>query len=352
MHTLRSIQFCLALLSVSSPVIAHEHLSRDAFVSDASHVIGTYVPQSRDHSAEAMAQGATAFLASLDPEQRQAVSRELKSPERRKWTNLPQWESDALPLGKCNAEQVKAFCDMLANLLSEQGYRKVCNIMLADDQLLEGGRARRGIGTETFDITIFGTPSPSKPWGLQIDGHHLGLNLSIEGERVTHAPSFIGTQPEIFKIANEKYRPMAGENDIAFQLVNSLSEQQRAAAVLAGKRGGLIAGPGNDMVPNLPGVECSTFDSAQKELVLQLISLWINDLPPRLAEERMKQIAAELDETRFGWKGSLENGSDVTYTIQGPSLIIEYTAQDDQASHIHGIYRDPTNAYGGQLKGE
>ena len=339
----------LSLFTSVSQLTAHEHLAREAFVSDASHLIGTYVPKSRDHSAAAMAEGAQAFLSSLTAEQRQAVSRELTHPERRKWTNLPQWESDALPLGNCNAEQVKAFCNMLANLLSEQGYQKVCNIMLADDQLLEGGQPRRGIGTETFDITIFGTPSPTKPWGLQIDGHHLGLNLSIEGNLVTNAPSFIGTQPEVFKIEEDKYRPMAGENDIAFQLVNSLGDEQQQKAILSEERGGLIAGPGEENIPTLPGVECSTFDEAQEEMVLKLISRWVNDLPPRLAEKRMQQIKSELDEMRFGWKGPLEDGSDVTYTIQGPSLIIEYTAQDDEASHIHSIYRDPTNAYGGQL---
>ena len=344
----KSLILFAILVSTVTSAPAHEHMPREAFVSEASHVVGTYQPKSRDHSAEAMAQGANAFLESLDDDQRKLVSRELKHPERRKWTNLPQWESDALPLGKCNAEQVKAFCDMLANLLSESGYNKVCNIMLADDQLL-GGRSRGGIGTETFDVTLFGTPSSTKPWGLQIDGHHLGLNLSIEGETVTNAPSFIGTQPEIFQIAEEEYRPMADENDVAFKLVNSLSAEQKAQAVLDEKRGGLIAGPGKDEVPNLPGIECSTFDELQEKMVLQLISQWINDLPPQLAEKRMKQIEAELDQTRFGWKGPLRNGSAITYTIQGPSLIIEYTAQDDEASHIHSIYRDPTNKYGGQL---
>lgn len=352
MRTTTIASIISVLLSSASVASAHEHLTRELFVSAASHVVGTYKPESRDHSAAAMARGAQKFLDSLSAEQRKLASRDLKHTERRKWTNLPQWESDALPLGKCTDQQVRAFCDMLANLLSEQGYRKVCNIMLADDQLLEGGRARKGIGTETFDVTLFGNPSSTEPWGLQIDGHHLGLNLSIQGDNVTLAPSFIGTQPDAFTIADDQYRPMAKENDVAFKLVNSLSPEQREAAVLAGKRGGLIAGPGNDKVPTLPGVECSTFDKQQEELLLELIAQWVNDLPPKLAAKRMQQIEAELDNIRFGWKGPLNNGSAMTYTIQGPSLIIEYTAQDDEAKHIHSIYRDPTNAYGGQLEAE
>ena len=56
---------------------------------------------------------------------------------------------------------------------------------------------------------------------------------------------------------------------------------------------------------------------------------------------------------RFLWNGELEEGSDISYRIQSPSLVIEYACQDlggDPQQHLHTMYRDPKNEYGGQLK--
>ncbi|MEM6689684.1 MAG: DUF3500 domain-containing protein [Planctomycetota bacterium] len=339
------------ILLMAPLAFAHEGHPRSAFVSDASHVVGTYKPKASNQSPTAMADAGMAFLNSLDDQQRKAVSYPLDDPERKRWTNLPQRRGNGgLALGKCNEMQIMAFCDLLATMLSEQGYQKTCNIMLADDQLLNNGQPRAGFGTEDFFVVIFGKPSPTDPWGFQLDGHHLGLNLSIEGESITFAPSFIGTQPEIFNIADHQIRPLAGENDLAFKLVNSLTEDQKATAILSNSKGNLRAGPGQDAVPEMVGIKCESLNEQQKSLVLKLIALWVNDLPQKQAEQRMEQLAGELNETRFGWRGSLDNGNAISYSIQGPTLIIEYAAQDARASHIHTIYRDPSNPYGKQFE--
>ena len=55
---------------------------------------------------------------------------------------------------------------------------------------------------------------------------------------------------------------------------------------------------------------------------------------------------------RFAWNGATQKGSDISYSIQSPSLIIEYACQSlggDPLQHIHTIYRNPKNEYGGQL---
>ncbi|MFK7735218.1 MAG: DUF3500 domain-containing protein [Pirellulaceae bacterium] len=343
-----------SILSTSSllPSLAHEghEHKRSNYVSEASHLVGSYKPSSREHSPEAMAGSAKAFSESLTEEQRKLVSSPLRDAEREKWTNLPQRSGNGgLPLGKCNDAQMKAFCDMLATLLSEQGYQKMCEVMLADDQLLTDGKPRAGFGTEDFFVVLFGTPSATEPWGFQLDGHHLGLNLSIEGERVTFAPSHIGMQPDAFTIGEQDFRPLGKENDSGFALVNSLTDSQRSESVLSDRRGPLVTGPGNDEVPSLPGVSCSSFDESQRKNLLQLIALWVNDLPEEQAAKRMSALEAEVDKMTFGWKGPLTNGSAMYYSIQGPTLIIEYGAQDDAATHIHTMYRDPANAYGKQL---
>ena len=241
----------------------------------------------------------------------------------------------------------------MATLLSKQGYMKLRNIMLADDQLLRGGKPRSGFGTENFSVVLFGTPSTIQPWGFQLDGHHVGVNVSMQGEAMTLSPSFIGTQPQSFTIAGKQYRPLTGEIDDAYKLVSSLNREQILQAVLRKKRGFIRVGPGNDgNIPDAKGVPCSSFSPQQRAVLIGLIGQWVNDLPENQAKERMEQLVKEIDQMRFSWNGPLEPNSEVSYYIQGPSLIIEYACQDlggDPLEHLHSIYRNPTNEYGGQL---
>lgn len=331
--------------------LAHDGHKHSGYVSEASRIVGTYTPKVQSHSAAAMSDAGRVFLASLDESQRGKVVEELTSAERKRWTNLPQRSGNGgLALGKCSEEQMKAFCDFMATLLSKVGYDKMCHVMLADDQLLDDGKPRPGFGTEDFFVVLFGEPSATKPWGFQLDGHHLGLNLSIHGDKITLAPSHTGAQPVRLKIGDKEIRPLAAENDVAFKLVGSLSKEQRRSAILSNQKGNLSAGPGKDRIPELEGVACSTFTPSQLELLTQLIDEWVGILPHEQAKLRMDALKEEFPKMKFGWRGGTSDGDAVYYSIQGPTLLIEYAAQDRQANHIHTIYRDPTNPYGNQLQ--
>ena len=334
---------------------ATQNAKRSDFVSDASFIVGTFSPANRDHSPAAMADAANAFLKSLDENQKSAAMHELESKERRAWTNLPaRKDAGGVHFSDLKDEQTKLACQLMANLFSEQGYNKIREIMLADDQLLRGGRPRNGFGTENFALVIFGTPSATEPWAFQVDGHHVGVNLAINGEAITMSPSFIGTQPSGFSIAGKKYKPFEHETGKAHALVGSLTDEQIKKAILGPSRTDIVTGPGKDnFVPEPKGVDCSTFNEAQKKQLLSLISQWVNDLPEAQAEKRMKQIASEIDNMKFSWNGSKAPQSDVSYVIQSPSLIIEYACQSlggNPLEHLHSNYRDPTNDYGKQLK--
>jgi len=342
------------VLIVSIQALTTQRQAFGQYVSEASRIVGTYEPTSRDHSPDAMAAAAQNFLDSLDSELRERAALQLDDPERREWTNLPaRADAGGVRLGDCNATQVKAFCDLMATLFSEQGYTKMCNIMLADDQLLSGGRARPGFGTESFAVVLFGEPKAGEPWGFQLDGHHVGVNLAIKGATVTMSPSFIGTQPEAYHLAEKQIRPLAGEVDRAFKLVNSLNSEQLKQAKAAEKRGRIQTGPGKDnTVPEAIGVSCADFDAAQQETLLALIAEWVNDLPQEQAKRRLSELASEIDQMHFAWFGPIAANSDVSYMIQGPTLIIEYACQDiggNPVDHLHTMYRDPTNEYGQQI---
>jgi hypothetical protein len=143
---------------------------------------------------------------------------------------------------------------------------------------------------------------------------------------------------------------MRGEVNYAFALMGSLSEEQRAKATLSPKRGRIAAGPGRDgHVPEPTGFKCSDMSDGQKALLKILVGEYVGSLPEPYAKKRMKQLEQELDQMVFAWHGPMDNPSDVSYRVQGPSLIIEYACQDlggDPLDHLHSMYRDPTNEYG------
>ncbi len=343
-----------AVILILCPGLVFAQGERSEYISDASYLVGTWEPGQREHTPESMAAAGQAFLDSLTAEQRQQVNLPIDDPERRQWTNLPpRPDAGGIRLGLLDETQLRAACNLLAELLSERGYHKMRDIMLADDQLVRPGRPGPGFGTEHFSLVLFGTPSASEPWGVQLDGHHIGLNVSLTGDALTLSPSFIGTQPESFELGSRSIRPLTGEIDGAFELVARLSDDQRREAILRPRRGQILTGPGKDnRVPEVAGVSGSTFSDDQKELLLKLIGYWIGDLPPEHADQRMAEIEAEIDQIHFAWNGAIEPGSDISYRIQGPSLIIEYACQDmggNPQDHLHTMYRDPTNEYGGQI---
>ena len=105
-------------------------------------------------------------------------------------------------------------------------------------------------------------------------------------------------------------------------------------------------------MPKAKGVSCATFDDPQKKLLLSLISEWVMLQPDRHAGPRMKQLRGEIDQMKFAWNGPSADRSDVSYTIQGPSLVIEFACQSlggNPLDHLHTMYRDLNNEYAGQL---
>lgn len=352
---MRALGIIVLLLATTAGVFAQQQPSRKPnesdFVSDASYIVATFKPEFDRHSPEDLAAAASNFIESLDDQLRQEAALPLDDPERQKWTNLPRRPDDGgVCLGRLNETQIQKACQLMASLFSQEGYDKICQIMLGDDQLLNNGQPQQGFGTAEFAVMVFGKPSPNEPWAFQLDGHHLGVNVTVHGDEIFLSPSFVGAQPEEFTIAGQKFRPFAGEVDDAYALIGLLNDRQRNQAVLTKTRGGLRSGPGQDgVVPPIEGVECASFDEAQRDALFKLLGNWIHLLPPQHAAARMEELVKEIDQMHFSWNGEIDPRSDMSYAIQGPTLIIEFSCQgrgDRPLDHLHSIYRDPTREYG------
>ncbi len=307
---------------------------------------------------------AEAFLESLDAKQRDRAVYEFTSPKRAGWSNLPvtMVPRNGVRLGDLTRKQRDAAMAAVAAVLSKEGYQKVVDIMDADQQLAEGkgdgkgpkgGKGGKGgkamFGTDNYYLALFGKPSAREPWLLQFGGHHLGLNVTVVGKSFVVVPTHTGAQPTTFLRGGKEVRPLGPENDLAFKLVNSLDEKQRAQAVLGAEPGNLLLGPGQDAKKIDPqGLKGSAMSATQQAVLLDLVGAWVHLLPDAAAAARLAEIKGKVGETYFAWYGPTAPGSAVYYRVQGPTLVIEYAPQGG-TNHIHTIIRSPENDYGKSL---
>jgi len=347
--TVRLLSALGAVLLLGFAVVASRATVRPALPPGPLAQIGA-VAEDDKKTANAVAK-ANAFLKLLDAGQRGKALLEYDSAKKSGWSNLPVTivPRNGLPLGELTRAQRAAALEVVAAVMSKEGYQKVIDIMNADDQLVKGKVNKMKFGTEHFYIALFGTPSATNPWMLQFGGHHLGINVTMVGKNAVLTPTHTGTQPESFMRAGKTVRPLGPENDLAFKLVNMLDAKQQKQAILGARPKNLLLGPGQDGKTIKPeGLKCSVLDKAQRATLVELIGAWVHLLPADSAASRMAAIKDKLDDTHFAWYGPTTNGSAAYYRIQGPTLVIEYAPQGG-TNHIHTIIRDPSNDYGKAL---
>ncbi len=81
-----------------------------------------------------------------------------------------------------------------------------------------------------------------------------------------------------------------------------------------------------------------------------LVALYATRLRPELAANDMKRIAkAGVEKIHFAWAGGTDKGEGHYYRIHSPTVLIEYDNTQNDANHIHSVWRDLENDFGGDL---
>ena len=144
---------------------------------------------------------ATEFLASLSADQRKLAVFPVDDPERKDWSNLPHTihPRKGISMGELSPVQRLKAHHLIQAGLSSQGYLKASGIMQLDEVLLHlSGQDKSDkpmFGLRYYWLSFLGEPSAEKPWGWQLDGHHLALNFSLVGNGVALTPQFMGSDP-------------------------------------------------------------------------------------------------------------------------------------------------------------
>jgi hypothetical protein len=311
---------------------------------------------SHTHSASVMAGAGKAFLGSLTPDQRARATFQFQDEERLNWHYIPK-ERKGLELREMTPEQKQLAHALLAAGLSQQGYIKATTIMSLDEilRVLEHGTGPHR-DPEGYFFSVFGEPSETGTWGYRIEGHHLSQNFTVVNGKVQDAPSFFGTNPAEVKSGPRKgLRVLAREEDLGRSLVQSLAPEQKKIAIVSRKAPEEILTEASRQAAlkgQPSGIEASKMTAHQREIFQELLDEYCSNMPDEIAQAREEQIKKAAGNLHFAWAGGEQPGQGHYYRIQSPSFLIEFDNTQDNANHIHSVWRDFAGDFGRDLLGE
>ena len=247
---------------------------------------------------------------------------------------------------------------LTAASLSAAGIRKARAIM-AHETIL--GNLETSAGTLRFDrspglyhFSIFGQPGGPDPWGWQVDGHHLSLNITVvEGKKISVTPSFFGANPAVVpRGPHEGLRILPEEEDAGRSLLESLDAEQMDQCTIypAAPPDIVTRASRRARIEPAVGLPASAMTDDQRERLVRLIEVYVKRSPEDTAAEQMRKIHdAGLQSVRFGWAGSRHRGQAHYYRVHGPTFLIEYDNTQDRANHIHSVWRDMEGDFGADM---
>lgn len=311
-------------------------------------------------TTEVMKTASIRFLDSLTPELRQKANLDFDSPERQRWHYFPleRFERHGASLKEMNSRQRQAAFKLLASGLSQAGYEKVTAIMDMEKTLGEIerrlGESRLVRDPQLYFFCVFGDPTNKEPWSWRAEGHHISLNFTItERQWIAPNPLFLGANPAHVPNGSQKgLRILAKEEDLARNLLSALNNEQKRNTILS------PTAPPDILTRALPKVELAgaeglaagSMTPEQRQILALLIHAYIDRLPDEMSAIESKKLnKAGLDGVHFAWAGAEQRGRPHYYRLQGPFFFVEYDNTQNDANHIHTVWRNPKNDFGADL---
>ena len=239
------------------------------------------------------------------------------------------------------AEQASAAFALIASGLSQKGYRTARDVMRLEGYLAELKNNHVEYGEKRYWLTFMGEPSPTEPWGWQLDGHHLVVNFFVLGDQVVMTPTFMGSEPT--HAQQGKYvgtRVFDDELSAGLTLFNALTDAQQTQAILTREKTGnnnhgeLFQD--NAVVP-YAGIRLAELDESQRATAIKLIQLYTDQVRPGHSDIKLTEILQHWDQTYFAWVGETGPDADFYYRIHSPVVMIEFDSHRASISTLTPI---------------
>ena len=353
--------------------------------------------------AARMAEAAERLLDTLSTDQRRVAQWEFPSDEeRRLWFYTPT-DHGGLTIGEMSPAQQQLAMRLLATGLSRAGFVTASTIMGLENVLDELERLARVVRVRSRTRSRALLPARVRyTWRrhLVVAFRRPSYLHSPHGRRRRGAqlhPCFFGADPASSPLLGPHLlRPLAACEDLAFDLLRSLSDEQRSVAVLSpvppvdlvgANRTVLSEGDGpkrltkiwrneltgelHDMLERLQdaqetklgltpahieavrfttvpkGLAAAAMSASQHAMLQALLEAYVRCLPDHLADREMAKITGpSFPSLRLAWAGSNEPGRPHYYRIQGQRLLVEYDNTTRDGNHVHTVWRDPVADFG------
>jgi hypothetical protein len=310
-----------------------------------------------------MTVAAERLLDALDDRQRDQTVYTMSDEQRQNWHFLPDKfiKPDGVRYGltlvQMNAAQQALAYSLLNAGLSHRGYLTAMTITSLEDILheLEDGNPIRN--PQLYYVTVFGTPGDPQAWGWRFEGHHLSVNFTIvDGKLFSVTPSFFGANPAVVKQGpREGLWTLRDEEQIARDLVKSLSAEQKTMAVLSGEAPEDIITVEQRKVDKgiftpARGIAYDQLSGEQKEALLRLVKVFAEKYRPEIVGQINERAQLfDLSGAHFAWAGGLEQHQGHYYRVQTPTFLFEYDNTQNEANHVHAVWRDFDGDFGEDL---
>ena len=347
------------------------------------------------------------WLTTLDDDQRDRAQwapfgEHRVEQERVRWFYTPT-DHGGVALGTLAPHQQSLVMQLVATALTRPAYVTLCTILGMENVLdeLQGwhvdwGR-ERGRDPGLYCVRVFGNPGDPL-WGWRFGGHHVSVNLLLRHGRIAAVtPTFFGTDPAASPLLAGVLRPLGGPEDLAREIMQSLTAPERAQATLHPRAvSDIVSGnrsqvsPGDQMIhmqdlfrnrltaPRLAslvdqidevaetgsgytardheqlalgaktGLAARDMSPDHRRLLRTLIATYTDRSPVPVAEAHRRRYQRDevLDEVEFGWAGDIAPGRAHYYRLSGPGLLVEYDNTQRDANHAHSVWRDPEGDFG------
>ena len=304
-------------------------------------------------AARQMAAACSNLLESLDAAQRARATFSYLDGERLFWY-YPPLNRHGLPLLAMNDEQQGLAKRIMEASLSEKGYEQACAIIDHELILQEQERAEGSLhwarDPGRYYFTIFGDPNGADPWGWRAEGHHLSLHFSVWGRRViSMTPFFFGSNPaEVRHGAKRGLRILARREDLAFELMESLDRAQQSQAVIYDKAPYdiLTYNSTRAVLPREEGLPAQRLDAAQRALLTALVETYVGQVRSDVARHKLEHLrSGGIDHLYVAWAGPVARREGHYYRIHGGNFLVEFDNCQNQANHVHSVWRDLDNDF-------
>jgi hypothetical protein len=325
-----------------------------AFMLAFSVAMPAQAQQARIALTQQMVDTTVTFLEALTPAQQDLATYSFSDEERLNWHFIPR-DRNGISFNSLTSMQREPAMAVLRTFLSAKGFDKVEQIRGLEAVLAEievNGRFVRD--PEAYFLTVFGEPSMNDTWALRFEGHHIALNWTfVEGMGIASSPQFFGTNPaEVRQGDKEGLRVLAAEEDMARELVTSLTARQLEDAIVDVEIPRDIYTAAEKEISPLDnqGIAYNTMSPSQQRLLMRLVEEIAGTQPDAIAAERMEEVRNNnTDQIRFVWIGPTGRGEPHYFRIQGAGFLIEYDNTQNNANHVHLVWRDFDGDFGRDL---